>query len=321
MEVLKKGSIEVQLMRMGKTLLVGNFGAGNVGDELILASALEQSPEAVVMTSDAEASRQFCGKEFETVPFPPTGLRTLVRYLFSPAYRRSFGALRGQIDQVVFPGGGLFAIRPRACWIWAVVFWWVQRIVVNKGASPLVIKFEHQGVDRHLTWFGRRLAAYALGRADEVTVRDEASGEAVQALVGKEVEVVGDRVAVNFQSSIFNLQSEKKEKVVLVNALSSFDFTSIQHRFPEHQLVFVAFAGSDLDFVPEGFAGEVVFPKNKQAVFELFEKAEYAVGERLHFLICGTHFCGAEKTFTLKAPYSEKVESWSKKKNLTKLSS
>ena len=98
-----------------KTLLVGNFGARNVGDEMILASALERYPDAVVATADAEFSTRFQEKKFQTVlPFP-TGLRSWIRFLSHP--EATMRELKGTIDTIVFPGGGLLAIKDKAWWI------------------------------------------------------------------------------------------------------------------------------------------------------------------------------------------------------------
>ena len=62
-----------------KTLLVGNFGADNVGDELILLAALEVYPESLVMTSNPEFSQTFTERTFETISMTPTGFRSMLQ--------------------------------------------------------------------------------------------------------------------------------------------------------------------------------------------------------------------------------------------------
>ena len=60
--------VEKKLVR---TLLIGSFGAGNIGDEMILLAALEAYPKSLVMTADKDASATFLAREIQTVqPFP-----------------------------------------------------------------------------------------------------------------------------------------------------------------------------------------------------------------------------------------------------------
>lgn len=289
-----------------KVLLIGNFGSGNIGDELILASSLRDYPNAVVMTADPEFSRHFCGRTLETVPFPPTGVRSAWKYLFSSRYRKAF-ALQG-IQQVVFPGGGLFAIKPKACWIWFQIFRWVKRVYTGS------IHLLHQGVDEHLGWWSRLITKFVLSRASTVTVRDESSRRAVQALCGKNVENDHDKLqTIKLQTT------NKKEKMVLINARAKFDAKMLK-RFEGQEMIFVAFDRSDLKYVPQDFEGEVVYPKTEKEVFDLFTKAQYVVGERFHVLLLGSHFCGTDKTFVLREPYAEKVKSFCEKEKIQSLS-
>jgi len=298
-----------------KVLLIGNFGSGNIGDELILASSLRDYPNAVVMTADPAFSKKFCGRRMETVPFPPTGVRSALRFLFSGKYRKEFSSLKG-VGKVVFPGGGLFAIKFKACWIWKHVFQWAKRF-------QCPIELLHQGVDEHLGFFSRLNTKFVLSHADKVTVRDVGSVRAVKSICGKNVENEQDKL----QSLIFNLQlkeetesglkfkspdsrNDGRERIVLINARTKFSLEKLEGKFQDFRKIFVAFDRSDLKSVPESFKGEVVYPQTEREVFELFEKAKYAVGERFHFLLLGTHFCGTDHTFTLREPYAEKVKSF-----------
>jgi len=291
-----------------KTLLIGNFGSGNIGDELILSQALENYPEAVVMTVSSEFPQKFCGKELDTIPFPPTGLRSGLRYLFSSKYRKILRCFAPQndkeIERVVFAGGGLFAIKFRACFLWFLVFLWVRKLNCR-------IEFLHQGVDENLGFFSRILTRFVFSRVDEITVRDEASVRAVQNICGKKVENRKDKL----QSSNFNLQlkNKKKERIVLINARARFDVKILESKFEGYKKVFVVFDPSDQKF---SFGLDIIYPQTRKEVLELFEKAEYAIGERLHFLILGELLCGEDKTFVLRKPYAEKVQSFCSEKGI-----
>ncbi len=290
-----------------KTLLIGNFGSGNIGDELILASALREYPDAVVMTADADFSQKFCGKKFQTMPFPPTGVRSALRWVFSKKYREMLNRVQHdkEIKRIVFPGGGLFAIKFQACFLWRMVFRWAQKL-----GCP--IELLHQGVDEHLGFFSQLNTKFVLSRAAQITVRDDSSARAVKAICGKDVENQQD----NLQSSISNLQLEKGQGTrdkgqILLNARARFDLKILDSRLRENdKMVFVAFDRLDLKCVPQDFSGEVVYPQTEKQVFDLFQKAECSVGERFHFLLLGAHFCGENHTFTLREPYAEKVKNF-----------
>jgi polysaccharide pyruvyl transferase WcaK-like protein len=290
-----------------KTLLIGNFGAQNVGDELILKSALQDYPEAIVMTVDPEYSQKFCTQKFPTTEFFPTGIKTWVKFLFSRAYRDQVLDIKTKgITRIVFPGGGLFAIRLWAFLIWGVVVWWCRRLLPG-----VPISFEHQGVDQDLNWIQQKIVRWSFSQAAKISVRDEVS-QAVLKNLNMKSELVLDRVEGYLPKS----KKEKKEKICLINARSNFLFNKDKSCFPDYQKVFVAFAPTDLDFVPVGFEGEVVFPKTAEEVLDLFARAEVVIGERLHCLILGNHFCGAAKTFLLREPYAEKVASFCTKNSI-----
>jgi len=294
-----------------KTLLIGNFGSGNIGDELILSQALENYPEAVVMTVSSEFPQKFCGKELDTIPFPPTGLRSGLQYLFSSEYRKILRSTQNdkEIKQVVFAGGGLFAIKFRACFLWFLVFLWVRKMY-----TPETYTFEHQGVDENLGYFSRLITKFVLSRATVVTVRDESSVRAVKSICGKNVENKGDRV-----NGEWRMKNEefKKEKIVLINARAKFDMKKLDsHLRGNDRMVFMAFDKSDLKCVPKDFSGEIIYPQTKKEVFELFQRAECVVGERFHFLLLGMYFCGSQNTFILRKPYAEKVKNFCAENNI-----
>ncbi len=306
-----------------KTLLIGNFGAGNVGDELILSAALEQYPDSIVMTSNPEASHIFTNKDFDTVQFFPTGLRSFFRFLFFASYREDIFSLRNEVFQVVFAGGGLFAIRFRACLLWSLIFWWVKKVLPG-----IPVRFEYQGIDSHLEFLNKKIVQFVFRRVDFVSVRDESSRMALKYFSEKLAENVGDRVSV-FLSQKFpdrNFESLKKENIVLVNSIKPFAWHDFYLRFQSRYkdmadflFVFVAFEAQDLSCVPQDFVGKVLYPQTQNQIFELFKTARYGVGERFHFLLMSEFFCTSKKSFCLREPYAEKVLSFVKEKGIEKV--
>lgn len=290
-----------------KTLLVGNFGARNVGDEMILASALERYPDAVVATADAEFSKRFQEKQFQTVlPFP-TGLRSWIRFLSHP--EGTVRELRGRIDTIVFPGGGLLAIKDKAWWIWGSTI-----VGLHKIFPSARIILEAQGIDTPKNDWQKFWLNRVIDSVYSISVRDKESAEVIYSF-GSSAEVVGD-AAENFLNAIFSgktkfqttklkLQSSKKDKV-LMNARAKFD-----GEWPKAD-IFLAMEPGDAKWCPENFSGKIVFPDTVQDSIALFYSARTVIGQRLHFLIMAKA-CGCPEVKTLGEPYAEKVKNWLKR--------
>ena len=147
-------------MRRLKTGICGNYGAGNLGDELILKNLKKMvgrvfgDPEITV---------------FGKYMFFPFGLRSLLRSIFDfSMWKKPFSALRS-CDIFILGGGGLFSDEEgffvSLFWvfqgIWAV---WMKKPVVCLGI----------GIGR-LNWFNKAVVKWFLKRAKLVTLRDEKS--------------------------------------------------------------------------------------------------------------------------------------------------
>jgi polysaccharide pyruvyl transferase WcaK-like protein len=287
-----------------KTLLVGNFGARNVGDEMILASALERYPDAIVATADAEFSIRFQEKKFQTVlPFP-TGLRSWIRFLSHP--EGTMRELKGTVDTIVFPGGGLLAIKDKAWWIWGSTI-----VGLHKLFPSARIILEAQGIDTPKNDWQKFWLNRVIDSVHSISVRDKESAEVIFSF-GSSAEVVGD-AAENFleqgfegKVSIFSLQSSKKE-LVLVNARAKF-----HGEWPKAD-IFLAMEPGDAKWCPENFSGKILFPDTVLEAIALFNSAKVVIGQRLHFLIMAKA-CGCPEVKTLGEPYAEKVKNWLKRK-------
>ncbi|MCF7846982.1 MAG: polysaccharide pyruvyl transferase family protein [Candidatus Gracilibacteria bacterium] len=289
-----------------KTLLIGNFGARNVGDELILTSALEAHPDAVVATADPTFSQHFVGRQFPTIRPFPTGLRSFLRFWCSPKFRHELWALRGQVSAVVFPGGGLFSIRSRAFWIWGMTVWWLR-----KYFPEAEIHFEHQGIDRPRNFFQRWILKKTFRNAAKISVRDAASSEVLRSL-GIESFLAGDRVETWLSKS----EKKASQKRLLLNARSRADFSDIVKKYPDHEKIFLAMELGDARFAPAKWEGQTICPLTAAEALGLFASAEMAVGERLHFLILANLL--SAQTHLLREPYADKVRAFCEKEEIQK---
>jgi polysaccharide pyruvyl transferase WcaK-like protein len=319
---------------MKKTLLVGSFGADNLGDELILLSVLSVYENNVVMTNNAKFSRDFTEKIFDIMPFPPTGLRSIFKFVFSRKYRENLFKYVSNIERVVFAGGGLFAIKLRAYFLWWIVFKWLQ-FILKKNVE---FRFEYQGIDHAQNFLEKFILKSVFTKVDYISVRDEDSKSALIEVLSvkqfKNVEVLTDRVDKWLKTNL-NVNSKKrftdndKVKVVqnlvvenevksrdilLLNARSfvnNDDYLKITKNYLDLKIIWVLFEKNDQKFVPSDFKGEVIFVKNYEKLFELFKKAKICIGERFHFLVLGNFFV-KNRTYLLKSPYAKKVASFVK---------
>ncbi|MDH3324520.1 MAG: polysaccharide pyruvyl transferase family protein [Candidatus Peregrinibacteria bacterium] len=284
-----------------KKLLLGNFGAKNLGDELILNFALENygAEDCIVATADSEFSQKFTEKNFRTIQSLPAGFRSFARFLFNKKYRHQFSVMKNQVDEIIFPGGGLFAIKTKAYLIWFINFLWAKYYF----RKP--ISLVHQGIDEPTNFLQKFILKFVFSRAVMVSVRDEQSISAISEI--KNIQLTEDIVCQKLKS--FNPPIQENKNLILINARSFF---TVPKTIGE--TLFIAFEESDLEFCPSNISS--IFPKTKTELFETFSSAQTAIGERLHFLILGEYFCGSSETFTLKKPYSSKVDSFCKQKKI-----
>lgn len=151
-----------------KLVLVGNFGAGNLGDELILAGFLEkihqELPKAkiVALASNPKLVRRF--HKIETLPQIPTGLRSFWKMNWWGSLQKIRTA-----DAIIFPGGGLFNDEEssRTVWIWGwpiliARYFWKPVFLLGQSVGPFEKNWTRKFTRACLTkveWIGVRDAA------------------------------------------------------------------------------------------------------------------------------------------------------------------
>jgi polysaccharide pyruvyl transferase WcaK-like protein len=302
-----------------KTLLIGNFGDKNLGDEMILDAALNfyGRKKVIVMTADSEFSQKFCKKSFQTMPPIPTGIRSFFKFVFNKKYRKSILKKRTKINKIVFVGGGLFAIKIRAYFVWWITTVWVKKLFKN-----IPIYWEYQGIDAPINDVERFFLRSALTGAKSISVRDKNSFKAL-----KKLGILGDctikeaRVEEELRLSHSTLQIPNKKNILLLNAIVKInkDLWKKIKIFAEQdklEIVFIAFILKDKKYIPQNFNGRVLFPETKKELIHLFSQAKVVLGERFHSLILGNFFC-PQKTFLFRDPYSQKVRNFCKKNKIS----
>ncbi len=170
-----------------KIACFGNFGVKNIGDDLILMGLLEvlQDHELVVFCGNPEQVKaQF---DLKSHVFFPSGIRSLMRYLFSSSYRqeiREGSELLQNCDRIVIGGGGILVDR-----FWKAIFlWWRQLSAIRRSGKS----YEFMANSFELkSCFSRMIFLPFLKGAEKISVRDTASKEFIESL-GLRAELVSD---------------------------------------------------------------------------------------------------------------------------------
>ena len=289
---------------MKKDLLIGSFGAGNMGDEWILQSALQEYPQALVMTADKAASARWHG-DYDWVCAWPLGIRSWVRFLLNNQYRQEVLNFPRKIERIIFPGGGLLAISRRAIWHWGMAFFWIKILFKNN----INIHFEHQGIDPHFTRLEKLLMRWILQQCTTITVRDQTSAQAVQSLIGRTPKVVGDRVEKLFPHfSAENSVSRSLTLVQIKRPLTDTEKTYWKNYQEKQAVVWLVADQKDRCFYPSD-CGPVIKSEDFETIGFLYAQAQRVVGQRLHFLLLGQVFL-VPRVEVWGRPYAQKVRSF-----------
>ncbi len=281
------------------TLLIGSFGAQNLGDELILTQALRDTPDAVVMTANPQHSQTFTETTFPTVPPFPMGLRSGFSWLMGGL--RPLPVTQFPIRQIIFPGGGLFAIHTRAYFLWWLTLRWCRWVL-----PQATIHLQHQGFDPPPNRLCQWLLRDALTLVSTVTVRDTPSAQVVHSHSSHSPTIVDDRVLTPLP--VAQHPPLPLPEVIFLSAVAPITDTlwhSLQATFPGAQWHFIAFTPADALHCPPG--AQLHRPTTQSALRTLYAVADLVLGERYHSFILGLNALAPHQVKLYRPPYSHKV--------------
>jgi polysaccharide pyruvyl transferase WcaK-like protein len=174
-------------------LLVGNYGTGNLGDELLREYFLKTFSEVewTVVVADAGCRLQVADT---TIPRLPFGLRSLL----TTPWWRTIAALR-RSDGMVFGGGTLFtdieSVKAPMLWWWHAFFAWIFR-------KKIILAF--QGIGPFRTGIGAWCSRWVVARAELTIVRDAESFQRIASWKKK-------RCVLSFDPVLSLFAAEKRE--------------------------------------------------------------------------------------------------------------
>lgn len=290
-------------MRIKSILIVGNYGAGNLGDDAILGGIVTElrsigySGDIRVTHGGSKTSPEIY-KGLKKAPFVPAGLRSR----FKKTRKLALEAIM-EADLVILGGGGLFT--DEESWK-APLIWAAQAKACQNLRKPYICYGQSVGPIKH--WWTRVLAKSVFKKAIAVHVRDSVSAKLLNEW-GIEA-TVGTDPAFSWLSQV--KRSIPKKSILLVSLRKWPGFAVAEWKpivkeiqvFAKKQklkpILLSMQAGEDL----KAAGLELYDPFSALAAFEAFEKAQLAVTMRLHAGI----FAVAAGTPTLALSYSQKVK-------------
>ena len=277
---------------------MGNFGAENIGDELILEGFLAQlaqhSPQTkvTVLGGNPRLIQRWHG--VPALPLLPCGLRS-----FFAGNWVSFQAIRAA-DNVVFPGGGLFTDSEsfRAILLWGMHilvarFFWKPVYLLGQSIGPF-----HSEAAQNFTRF-------CLSKAEWIEVRDTASEKELRKLhISCSKIKVGKDTALGLVKRLpkIKLLKKKGRRKIL---LSLRNFRKLNPNLfgelgialeklsekPTIKITFAAFGKGDLEALKQtqSLVGKKIkvlaLPESAEEILQEIKKFDVVIGMRLHSLI------------------------------------
>jgi|GEM_PF-1725812 len=154
-----------------RILIVGNYGAGNLGDDAILGGILNDLKAVgydgeIMVTHGSIATSSKIYQKVKRVPFVPTGLRSR----FKRKKVKAAKAAIAKADLVILGGGGLFVDQEswKAPYIWSEQARWCRNL-----GTPYICYGQSIGPLKR--WISRKWAKATFKNAQAIHVRDEAS--------------------------------------------------------------------------------------------------------------------------------------------------
>ncbi|MBI5754307.1 polysaccharide pyruvyl transferase family protein [Candidatus Peregrinibacteria bacterium] len=309
-----------------KIVVCGNYGAQNLGDELILEGLLETlktaapRAEITVMSGDPAATTKIYN--VQSVSKFPAGVRS-----FFSGSEETIKAVK-ECDYFILGGGGLFNDLK----IHASIIWAIQARQALKYKKPLIIYGQSIGP---LSTISKFLIKSIFKKAAFIAVRDQDSAKELSKIgVHQKIFVTPD-LAFRLPSSK-PVVTQKKSPTIIIALRNLFGFPNdLIKEFGTFCNWLIEEQNCQLEFIDfqQGVVGDYelhktviahIQQKNKIKHFSAitdtkellahFEQADFVFGMRLHSIICAIKAC---KPF-IAISYSRKIDSMIKDSGLEK---
>ena len=304
-----------------KIVIAGNYGAKNIGDEMILQGILKMlesvTPNAeitVLSGNPQETSRKFNVKSEKKVP---SGIKSLLVSIFD--FKSKTKKSIKECDFFILGGGGLF----NNLTFKANIIWGIQALAAYYYKKPVIMY--GQSIGKLSSRFTQYLVKKVFQKASFITVRDNDSQKRLKKLgLKKKIHVIPDMA---FRKKEKDVSKKKNSKSIIValrqmqNLSNDFqkaivDFTNWLIKEKKWTVDFVNFQeGSESDQIIHKKIIASITDKSKTKITndrQEIKKADLVLGMRLHSLISAIK---AETPF-IAISYAPKVKSLLKTANL-----
>lgn len=317
-----------------KILLCGNYGAKNLGDELILEGLLETlkiaapGAEVTVMSGDpAETEFKYSQKySIKAIEKFPSGFRSFIKSLFGHSRTKE---IVDDCDYFILGGGGLFNdINWQASIIWAI-----QAKHALKSGKPLIMYGQSIGP---LSDLGKYLVKKYFSEATFIGVRDEDSSVLLKDLGITQDLIVTPDLAFRLASEPTPTQTTSSRTIIIsLRALSGLnvdfirEFVSFCNWLIEEKKYNLKFIDFQQGEQGDGNLHRKIIAQinqkektihldrisNTEELLKHFQEADFVFAMRLHAIICAMK---TTKPF-LALSYSKKINSLIKDSKLENL--
>lgn len=297
-------------MRTARILIIGNYGAGNLGDDAIFAGISTElraagfSGEISVLHGGFESSMDLYGGIRKSA-FVPAGLWSLLK----STRKEGLEAIKNA-DLVILGGGGLFTDEESER---APIIWSTQVAPCIRLKKPFICYGQSVGPFREAN--ARRITKKVLNAAAAIHVRDEASREELMNLGVSQPITVGTDPAFSWLKTLPKRKGNGNRLAVSLRFWRGVgtrtwqpllreikEWAALQGLEPE--LIAMDLRSSLENKILESTGLKVNHPKSAREAFEFFQNSRMAVTMRLHASIFST----MADTPTVILSYSQKVE-------------
>lgn len=298
-----------------KIVICGNYGAKNIGDEMILEGLIalinKVSPNAKITVLSADPKETSDRYKVQSAPKFPAGLRSMLKGCGETK------KIVRECDLFILGGGGLFGnLTFRANFIWGV-----QAIMAYRYGKKVMML--GQSIGKINGFFQRKLVKYIFNKASLISVRDYPSKKRLQKLkVRKKILVSPDLALYESQSKNSNqihqltvaLRHLPNQKPELYKNIADFLDWVIEKQ--NWEVTMINFQEPDDEIINQHVLNKM---KHKDRVIypgtiDQFHSSKVILGMRLHSIIKAVK----EQIPFIAINYASKVEDFLKYAGLQK---
>lgn len=288
-----------------KIIICGNYGAANIGDELILKGILKifnhsrdlrdsrNRREITVLSTNPSFTRRL--HKVNSARVVPAGIKSFIKGLLTFSFLRTLSTIK-KCDLFILGGGSLFDdTYPRASFIWGI-----QALAAYVLKKPLILLAN--GFGPLNTFTGKLIARLICDYAKLITVRDQGSADLLRKIgVKKKIIIAADPVFSLSKKDLCRAKNNEKKPrkpyvIVTLHQLHSSNKKFVQtldwiHKKYGLQIKLIQFQrtikndGTEAAQFNKKFIQVLPYTDDFCKIYELFENSKAVVGMRLHSII------------------------------------